>query len=189
MTTPKPSFPPSTRAVILQIAELAPRVDALVKSQSSATPVPDAFVKPILSSIYESMGQIELSATEATAKSTILKAWLALLVPIHALSALQPNGGFLAARMLLYFMDGFMDSHRSLHIFHDPKQIAERAALLLRLDDTLLGYFKLVWKRSRAREEVRPFLFFGEGRPILCRLDSIKQLNLTHYRVRIKHAP
>lgn len=166
----------------MQIAGLTPRVDALVKSQESEpnASVPDPAIKPILSSIYESMGQIEKSISYSTNESTILKAWLALLAPIHGLSALQPHGGFLAARMLLYFMDGFMESRHSLRTFDGGKKMAECAALLLRLDDTLLGYFKLVWKQSRAREEVRRLFPLYRARNELVRRFQAVDCTLSH---------
>ncbi|KAH8890132.1 hypothetical protein GQ53DRAFT_807307 [Thozetella sp. PMI_491] len=162
MPKPKKALGPSIRAIAPLCAGLTDRIEALAEQQrldpGTRPPPPSADeLKPILLDLYDAISQIDIAANDGTPRGTVVKAWVSLLDPIDSLSALEPHGSFLAARMLLYFIHGFIHARFGINELQKagPKDFAQHSALLLRLDDMLLGYLKTTWVRSRRMDELK----------------------------------
>lgn len=92
----------------------------------------------------------------ATPDEKILAAWESFLGPIRALTAVQPHGHMIAARMTLYLAQAYLH-HRQLPA-HLPISkssaypISLRCNFVVSLDDQLLSCLGQIWTQSNKRE-------------------------------------
>lgn len=92
----------------------------------------------------------------ATPDTKILAAWESFLGPINALTAVQPHGHMIAARMSLYLAEAYR-KHGQLPEWlpmskSSAKPIALRCNFAISLDDLLLSCLAQIWTQSNQRE-------------------------------------
>lgn len=92
----------------------------------------------------------------ATPDEEILAAWESFLGPIKALTAVQPHGHMIAARMTLYLTQAYLH-HRQLPENLPLSQssaypISLRCNFVVSLDDQLLSCLGQIWPQSNKRE-------------------------------------
>ncbi|KAI7787314.1 hypothetical protein LA080_016388 [Diaporthe eres] len=92
----------------------------------------------------------------ATPDEEILEAWESFLGPINALTAVEPHGHLIAARMTLYLAEAYRQ-HRQLPARlpmskSSTEPIALRCNFAICLDDLLLSCLAQIWTQSDKRE-------------------------------------
>ncbi|KAK7701321.1 hypothetical protein SLS64_010364 [Diaporthe eres] len=92
----------------------------------------------------------------ATPDEEILAAWESFLGPINALTAVEPHGHLIAARMTLYLAEAYRQ-HRQLPARlpmsrSSTEPIALRCNFAISLDDLLLSCLAQIWTQSDKRE-------------------------------------
>lgn len=92
----------------------------------------------------------------ATPDEKIIAAWKSFLLPINALTAVEPHGHMIAARMTLYLTEAYR-KHGQLPkrlpmSTSSAKPIALRCNFAISLDDLLLSCLVQIWRQSNKRE-------------------------------------
>lgn len=92
----------------------------------------------------------------ATPDEKILAAWGSFLGPINALTAVEPHGHLIAARMTLYLAEAYRQ-HRQLParlpmVKSSAQPIVLRCTFAISLDDLLLSCLAQIWTQSNKRE-------------------------------------
>lgn len=114
-------------------------------------------LKSLLERLYIHMTDFgRYRGNAATPDAKIIAAWESFLDPIGALAHIKPHGHMMAARMLLYLTNAFIESHQMTrnfpHSVSSSKPIALRCNLLVALDDALLSHLTDIWRHSDKRE-------------------------------------
>lgn len=129
----------------------APNVD------SSSTGGLSSQLEAILERLYVHICEFGLYFGDAsTPDKIIFAAWESFLDPINALTALQPHGHMIAARMTLYLTEAYRKQGQLPRVLPMAEKSADPIALrcnfAISLDDLLLSCLTQIWSHSNKRE-------------------------------------
>lgn len=110
----------------------------------------------------------------STPEKSIIAAWESFLGPTSALTAVEPHGHMIAARMTLYLTQAYLQNGQLLQLLpmsiSSARPIALRCNFAISLDDLLLSCLTRIWSQSENREL---FNWVFTSYPIMaCRCDS-----------------
>jgi hypothetical protein len=115
----------------------------------------------------------------ATPDETILAAWESFLGPISALTAVEPHGYMMAARMTLYLTQAYRHHGQLPGVLpmsqKSVRPIALRCNFAVSLDDLLLSYLTEIWIQSDRRELFRWVFANHPVKVCACYHDSLCQ--------------
>ncbi|CAG9947697.1 unnamed protein product [Clonostachys rosea f. rosea IK726] len=109
------------------------------------------------------------------ADKALLEGWKALLKTTEALSAGAPNGHFLAARMMLFLMHGFIYQEGFPYDLQDSPfnrdRVKNQMAFSNAVDEALRSQLSLIWEKSGKKEDFRWALTHLESKDDIIRTD------------------
>ncbi|CAG9996857.1 unnamed protein product [Clonostachys byssicola] len=112
------------------------------------------------------------------ADKALLEGWKALLKTIEALSAGAPNGQFLAARMMLFLMHGFIYQEGFPYDLQDSPlnrdRVKSQMAFSNAVDEALRSQLSLIWEKSGKKEDFRWALTHLESKHLESEDDIIR---------------
>lgn len=133
------------------------RVDLSLESVNNSAEGFRGQLKALLEQLYTHICDFgRYFGNAATPDKKILAAWESFLGPINALTAVQPHGHMIAARMSLYLAEAYRKHgqlpERLPMSNSSAKPIALRCNFAISLDDLLLSCLAQIWTQSNKRE-------------------------------------